>query len=132
MSDSLLLIDFDKGNFSIERSPELYLESYSPGVFSMHSHDGFTQLTFYYIDGRTESYQVNNLINTAELEQEIRQEVRRFLDKSWWILHLPEETIFINTTNVIKVEMKPPLPELRGEDVFLDAQRVTALTRSGR
>jgi len=33
---------------------------------------------------------------------------------------------------VIKVEMKPPLPELRGEDVFSDAQRVTALTRSGR
>jgi len=98
----------------------------------MQTQDGYTQITFYYLDGRTESYQVYNLVDSSELEQEIRQEVRRFLDKPWWILHLPEETIFINTANVIKVEMKPSIPELRGEDVFSDAQRVTALTRSSR
>ncbi|MBD1942200.1 hypothetical protein H6F50_07475, partial [Coleofasciculus sp. FACHB-712] len=54
---------------------------------------------------------------------------RRLLDKSWWILHLPEETVFINTANITKVEVKPPIPHLQGEDVFSNAQRVTALTR---
>lgn len=98
----------------------------------MQSHDGLTLLTFHYLDGRTESFNVFAPVDAAETQQEIRQEVRRFLDKSWWILHLPDETVFINTTNVIKVEMQPAIPQLIGEDVFTDAQRVTALTRGGR
>jgi len=98
----------------------------------MQSQDSYTQLTFHYADGRTESYKVYDLMDASEPRQEIQQQMRRFFDKPWWILHLPDETVFIHTANVIKVEMKPPLPQLQGEDVFSQAQRVTALTRGAR
>ncbi len=96
----------------------------------MHSHDGLTQLTFHYIDGHTESFTIYESVEEGlETKQEVRQEIRRLLDKSWWILQLPEETVFINTSNITKVEVKPPISHLQGEDVFSNAQRVTALTR---
>lgn len=101
----------------------------------MHSYDGSiqsTQLTFHYIDGHTESFDVFTSVEASETQQDIRQELRRLLDKTWWIIHLPEETVLINTANVIKVEMKPAVPQLVGEDVFTEAQRITALTRGAK
>ncbi|MBD2061700.1 hypothetical protein NDI37_03975 [Funiculus sociatus GB2-A5] len=98
----------------------------------MHSQSGATQLTFHYIDGNTESFTIYEPAEAIESQQEMRQEVRRLLDKSWWILHLAEETVFINTANIIKVEVKPSMPHLHGEDVFANAERVTALTRGNR
>ncbi|HEY9694916.1 MAG TPA: hypothetical protein V6D15_22170 [Oculatellaceae cyanobacterium] len=98
----------------------------------MPNPSGFTQLTFHYADGRTESYQVYDLENSSPSPQEIQQHIKRLFDKPWWILHLQEETIAINMANVIKVEIKPAIPEIIGEEVFSDAQRVTALTRGTR
>lgn len=95
----------------------------------MHSHDGFTQLTFHYLDGHTESFTIYEPLDPAATKQEVGQGVRRILDKPWWILQLAEETIFINMANIAKIEVKPPIGELRGEEVFAEVQRVTALTR---
>lgn len=97
----------------------------------MYSQDGtYSQLTFYYIDGQTESFNVYTPIEEDGTEQTTQLEFRHLLRKDWWIVHLPEQTVFINVDKVVKVEMKPPIPELRGEDVFSNAERVTALSRA--
>jgi hypothetical protein len=90
------------------------------------------EITFYYLDGHTESFSISNPEDTVETQQELRQELRRLFDHPWWILHLPDQTVCINTTNITKVEMKPALPYLQGENVFSNAQRVTALSRGTR
>lgn len=95
----------------------------------MHSQDNHTQLTFYYINGQSESFNIYEPLDTAETHQGFQIEVRHLLQKDWWILNLPEQTVFINIDNVVKVEMKPPVPQLRGEDVFTNVERVSALNR---
>jgi hypothetical protein len=91
----------------------------------------YSELTFYYIDGRNETFTVNSsLETTASTQQGFQVQVRHMLKKEWWILHLPEQSVFINVENVIKVEMKPPITQLHGEDVFMDVDRVTALSRA--
>ncbi|MBD2465091.1 hypothetical protein H6G89_29220 [Oscillatoria sp. FACHB-1407] len=97
----------------------------------MYSQEGtYSQLTFHYIDGQTESFNVYAPLESDGTQQTTQLEIRHLFRKDWWIVHLPEQTVFINVDKVIKVEMKPPIPELQGEDVFANAERVTALTRS--
>lgn len=96
----------------------------------MNMSAGTVQLTFHYRDGQRESFNVYPPIEDDGTQQTLQLEVRHLLKKDWWIVTLPEETVFINLENVIKVEMKPPVTQLQGEDVFTNAERVTALTRS--
>ncbi len=87
------------------------------------------QLTFYFVNGQTETF---NIYTTAEADsppQELRQDIRRFLREDWWTLHLLDQTVFIHTSNVLKVEIKPRLEGFQGEGVFQDAERVTAFNR---
>ncbi len=93
---------------------------------------GHTQITFHYVNGQTESFDIHELAEGAETQQQLRQEVRRFLERSWWIFNLPEQTAIVNMNNVLKVELKPPVPDLHGEGVFPDAERMTALTSRKR
>ena len=91
----------------------------------------YSELTFYYLDGRNETFTVNSSMGSPDsTPQGFQVQVRHILKKEWWILHLPEQSVFINVENVIKVEMKPPIAQLHGEDVFMDADRVTALSRA--
>lgn len=96
----------------------------------MNSEDNLTQLTFHFVNGQTESYNIMQLADGSVNPLQLQQQIRHLLDKPWWIIHLPDQTICIHTANVLKVEVKPALPEVQGEAVFPDARRVTALTRS--
>ena len=98
----------------------------------MEHQPGHTQITFHYINGQTESFDIHELAEEAETQQQLRQEVRRFLERTWWIFNLPEQTVIVNMKNVLKVELKPPMPELHGEGVFPDAERMTALNSRKR
>lgn len=100
----------------------------------MYSHDDYhrTQLTFYYIDGHTETFTVYQPMGEDATGQQLQINMRHLLDSPWWILNLPEQTVFINLANVLKVEASPALPELQGRDVFSFAERVTALNRAAR
>lgn len=89
----------------------------------------YTQLTFYYINGQSESFNLYAPIEDDGTQQTIQLEMRHLLKKDWWIVHLAEQSIFINVDNVIKMEMKPTMLQLQGEDVFSNAERVTALSR---
>lgn len=93
----------------------------------MNSQDSLIQLTFYYINGQTESF---NILNRANDSVTWQNEIQYLLEKPWWILHLPEQTVCIKTANIVKVEVKPALPEIQGKGVFSDARRVTALART--
>lgn len=89
----------------------------------------YTQITFHYINGESESFNLYAPIESDGTLQTTQLEVRHLLKKDWWIVHLPEQTLFINVDNVLKMEMKPPVSQLQGEDVFSNAERVTALNR---
>lgn len=95
----------------------------------MYSATGSTQMTFYYKDGSNESFNVYAPIENDGTLQTLQLEVRHLLKKDWWIVNLPEQTVFINIDNVLKIEVKPPVEQLHGEDVFSNAERVTALNR---
>ncbi|HIK42115.1 hypothetical protein HPC62_22195 [Thermoleptolyngbya sichuanensis A183] len=90
----------------------------------------YTQLTFHYVNGTSESFNLYAPIESDGTHQTTQLEVRHLLKKDWWIVNLPEQTVFINVDNVLKMEMKPALSQLQGEDVFSNAERVTALNRS--
>lgn len=96
--------------------------------------DGFLQITFYFVNGQTESFNVNVLQqgDSSLTLPELQNHILQHLDKPWCILHLPEQTICVKTANVLKVEMKPALRELKGTGVFSDVRRVTALSRSAQ
>ncbi len=97
---------------------------------AINSQDSLTQVTFHFVNGQTESFNVLQRRDGSVTPQVLQQEIAQLLDKPWCILQLPEQTVCINTANVLKVEMKPSLRELQGEGVFSDVRRVTALSRS--
>ncbi|MBD1920848.1 hypothetical protein H6F77_07080 [Microcoleus sp. FACHB-831] len=86
--------------------------------------EGTTEITFHYDNGNAESF---NLPLPAE---ELQPQIQLLLERPWLILHLFDQTVFICTARVVKVEVKPPMPQLYGVGVFADCERVTALTRS--
>lgn len=86
-------------------------------------------ITFHYINGETESFSVYSPISSEATQQDVRQEMHRFLQENWWVIKTMDQTIFINAANVLKVEMEPPIQLLEGNGVFSDAERVTALHR---
>jgi hypothetical protein len=96
----------------------------------MYSENTYTQLTFHYRDGSSEAFNVYAPIESDGTLQTLQLEVRNLFKKDWWILNLPEQSVFINLDNVIKIEVKPPVDRLQGDDVFANAERVTALNRA--
>jgi hypothetical protein len=92
----------------------------------MQSDDSFTEVTFHYVNGQTESFDIPV---TPEAFQE---QLQGLLDQPWLTMHLFDRTVLIRTAQVMKVEVKPPIPEIQGEGVFPDAQRVTALTHGAK
>lgn len=97
---------------------------------ALDSQDSLTQLTFHFVNGQTESFNVVQRGNGSMTPQDLQQKIMRSLEKPWCILHLPEQTICIKTAHVLKVEVKPSAREIQGEGVFSDVRRVTALSRS--
>ena len=92
----------------------------------MLSEDSFTEVTFHYVNGETESFDISI---TPEAFQ---QELPGFLSQPWLTMHLFDRTILICTAQVMKVEVKPPITEIQGQGVFSEVQRVTALTHGAK
>ncbi len=98
---------------------------------ALNSQDSLIQITFHFINGQTESF---NVVQRGDgmTPQDLQQKIMRILDKPWCVLHLPEHTICIKTANIVKLEVKPAAREVQGEGVFSDVRRVTALARSAQ
>jgi len=76
-------------------------------------------ITFHFINGQSRTFN----IFTSRDEQErtladSRQVIRRFLKEDWWVVQTPERTLYINSSNVLAVEMNPPMPSLEGEGIL--------------
>ncbi|MGA9377248.1 MAG: hypothetical protein WBV73_00480 [Phormidium sp.] len=92
----------------------------------MHSQDGYTQVNFLFRDGHSESFKL------PVSPQEFQQQLASLLAKPWLTFHLRDQTVVISTSQIMKVEIKPPLPQLEGEGIFPNSERVTALTKGSR
>jgi len=91
--------------------------------------ESFIQITFYYLNGQSESFTVPHTPENDETHQDARMEFRHLLQKDWWVMQLDDQTVMINMANVAKVEVRPSLGQQRGEGIFLNAERITALNR---
>lgn len=89
----------------------------------MQSQDSFTQITLHYINGETESFDI------PMTPEAFSEQLAELLSQPWLTLHLFDQTVLILTAQIVKVEVTPQLPQLEGEGVLSDCQRVTALSR---
>ncbi|MFZ9738990.1 MAG: hypothetical protein ACO3EZ_13360 [Prochlorotrichaceae cyanobacterium] len=92
----------------------------------------YAQLTFHYVSGESESYNLYTLAQVAEGETrslaEILQEgLPAFFNKDWLMLQLPEESVCIHLTQVSRIEIKPSLA-IAG--LIGTGERLTSLSRS--
>ncbi|MBD2100472.1 hypothetical protein [Leptolyngbya sp. FACHB-261] len=101
--------------------------SLSEGLATMRKPD-LMEIVFHYVNGQHESFSIQDP-NESQLPQQVKQNLRQFLREDWWILELPEQTLFINPKNVLKIEIRPGI-ELEGEGVLKDVRRITALART--
>lgn len=92
----------------------------------MQSINSFTQVTFHYLNGETESFDIPV---TPETFQE---QLQYLYSQGWLTLHLFDRTVLIWAAQIVKIEVKPPLVELQGEGIFADVQRVTPLTHGAK
>ncbi|XWK87277.1 MAG: hypothetical protein U7127_24250 [Phormidium sp.] len=92
----------------------------------MHSQDNSIQVNFLFRDGHSESFKL------PISSQEFQQQLEGLLAKPWLTFHLRDQTVVISTSQIMKVEIKPPLSQLEGEGIFANSERVTALNRGAR
>ena len=83
-----------------------------------------TQVTFHYVEGHTETFTV------PMPAQEFQEEVLHLLNQPWLTFHLVDQTVFICTARLVKVEIKPPIPELQGQGIFSNSLRVSTMQRA--
>jgi hypothetical protein len=82
-----------------------------------------TQVTFHYVEGHAETFTL------PMPAREFQEEVLNLLNQPWLTFHLNDQTVFICTTRLVKVEIKPPIPELQGQGIFPNSQRLTTMQR---
>ncbi|MGF1493268.1 MAG: hypothetical protein ACFBSC_12600 [Microcoleaceae cyanobacterium] len=90
---------------------------------TMQSNENSTQLTFHYENGQVEMLSIPR--SAANLEQQLPE----MLSQPWLIFHLFDQTVSICMAKVVKVEIKPAIPQLEGAGVFPEVQKIHALQR---
>ncbi|NJK68935.1 MAG: hypothetical protein HC789_06085 [Microcoleus sp. CSU_2_2] len=83
-----------------------------------------TQVTFHYVEGHTETFTI------PIPAPQFQEEVLNFLDQPWLTFHLNDQTVFICTARLVKVEVKPAIPELQGAGIFPNSLRVSTMQRA--
>ena len=92
----------------------------------MPTEDSFTEVTFHYINGATEAFEL------AIAPEDFGQQLPDLLNLPWLTMHLFDRTVLICTAKIMKVEVKPDITQIQGQGVFPEAQRVTALTHGAK
>jgi len=83
-----------------------------------------TQVTFHYVEGHTETFTI------PMPAKEFQEEVLHLLNQPWLTFHLVDQTVLICTARLVKVEIKPPIPELQGQGIFPNSMRVSTMQRA--
>jgi hypothetical protein len=92
----------------------------------------YGQIVFHYANGETEAFSVFPLVfEGEEVEPQINLEdcLKQLQEQKWLILQLADDTICINTDQVLRVEIRPVVTSLAREKVLGAAERITALSR---
>ncbi|MEM8604658.1 MAG: hypothetical protein AAGF24_12590 [Cyanobacteria bacterium P01_H01_bin.121] len=92
----------------------------------------YGQIIFHYANGETEAFSVYPLsFDGEEPVPQINLEecLQQLQEKKWLILQLADDTICINTDQVLRVEIRPVVTSLPAERVLGAAERITALSR---
>lgn len=92
----------------------------------MQTQDSFTEVTFHYVNGESESFEI------PLTPEAFQQQLSDLLNQPWLTMHLFDKTVLICTAQIMKIEVKPPLTEIQGTGVFPDTLRVTALTHGAK
>ncbi|MGB3691289.1 MAG: hypothetical protein WA865_20715 [Spirulinaceae cyanobacterium] len=82
------------------------------------------EMKFHYINGKTQSFQIQRFDSAGQTEQDIRQHLRHFFQENWWMLRTHERTYMINSANILHVEITPSITNYQGEG-FLCAELPT-------
>ncbi|HIK12536.1 MAG TPA: hypothetical protein IGS52_20150 [Oscillatoriaceae cyanobacterium M33_DOE_052] len=85
-----------------------------------------TELTIYYVNGEEESFKI------PIDPQQFQSQLGKMLQKPWLVFHLIDQTVIISTSNVVKMDIKPPLNQIQGEGIFANCERVTSMQRGAR
>lgn len=91
--------------------------------FANYAQNQGTQITFFYDNGQTESFNLPVEPNTFATQ------LAQLLSQPWMTLHLTDQTVMILTGKIVKFEIKPPLSTIQGDGVINDVERVTSLQR---
>lgn len=75
-------------------------------------------MTFHFINGENRTFDISSPLEPDSTRQDSRQVIRRFLKEDWWVVNTPERTIFINSANVLTVEVNPAMQMVEGEGIL--------------
>ncbi len=93
------------------------------GSFATMQAENSTEVTFYYVDGQSDSYKI------PISPQQFQQQIAKFLQNPWFIFHLFDQTVMIANSRVVKIEVKPSISQIQGEGVFANAEKITSMQR---
>ncbi|NER37165.1 MAG: hypothetical protein F6J93_24895 [Oscillatoria sp. SIO1A7] len=85
-----------------------------------------TEVTLYYADGQEETFKL------PLTTQEFQAQLGKMLQRPWLVFQLPDQTIIVSSANVVKIDIKPPLPPLKGDGIFPNCERITSMQRGTR
>ncbi len=75
-------------------------------------------MTFHFVNGQSRNFNILSRLEAESTRSDSRQVIRRFLKEDWWVIQTQEGTVFINSANVLTVEVNPPMPTLEGEGIL--------------
>ncbi len=93
------------------------------GSFATMQAQSSTEVTFYYENGQSDSFKVP--VPGPQFQEQLPQ----LLAQPWITFHLVDSTVIVCTTKIIKVELTPPIPEMQGQGVVNNAEKVTTMQR---
>uniref|UniRef100_A0ACD5GNX2 Uncharacterized protein n=1 Tax=Desertifilum tharense IPPAS B-1220 TaxID=1781255 RepID=A0ACD5GNX2_9CYAN len=84
---------------------------------------GSFELVVHYVNGQYQVFEIATSDGSiATTAQDVRMSLRRFLQENWWTINTSDRTYFINPTNVLNLELRPPATLLEGEGVLQAVQ----------
>ena len=94
--------------------------------------DDYAQITFHYANGETEAFNLYTIVLLEGGDQQplltlLQERFAEVLAQPWILLQLPEETVCIHLTQVIRIDIKPSL-EISG--LLGTGERLTPLSRN--
>ena len=95
------------------------------GSFAKASQN-ITEVTLYYADGQEETFKL------PLATQQFQAQLGKMLQRPWLVFQLMDQTIIVSSANVVKMDIKPPLPPLQGDGIFPNCERITSLQRGAR